>query len=48
MTPMDFSAANLDLNGSKMFCIVDSNRGIYIAPTICKTLGQFCAVWYYR
>lgn len=40
MKAFDFSAENLELNGSKMFCIVDSNRGIYIPQQFAKHWGD--------
>lgn len=40
MKAMDFSAQNLELNGPKMFCIIDGNRGIYIPQQFAKHWGN--------
>lgn len=42
MKPMDFSAFNLELPESKMFVLVDGNRGIYIPRVFAQRYGQYC------
>lgn len=42
MKAFDFSAENLELNGPKMFCIIDGNKGVYIPRIFAQRYGQYC------
>ena len=42
MTPMDFSALNLELPENKQFVLIDGNRGIYIPRVFAQRYGQYC------
>ena len=42
MTPMDFSAFNLELPENKQFVLIDGNKGIYIPRVFAQRYGQYC------